>query len=339
MTQVAVMGSGSFGTAMGMVATDAGNDVTLWAREPHVMESINNTHINEMFHPGLDLPETLMATIDVQEVLTGAEIIILAIPAQTLRENLSVWKEWIGPDAIVVTLMKGIEATTGMRMTEVIAEVGEIPPSHVAAISGPNLAREVIQRQPAATTVACVDPENAQRVASAITTAYFRPYWTEDVIGAEVGGSVKNVIALANGMAYGLGYGENAQASLITRGLAEMTRLGIALGANPMTFLGLGGIGDLIATCTSSLSRNRTFGENLGRGLTVDETIERTKQTCEGVKSCAAILELGRVNGVEMPITEQVVQVVEHGMSPSEMLGNLMSRDPKAEQGSAAAEN
>jgi len=324
---------------MGMIATDAGNDVLMWAREPEVMESINNTHVNEMFHPGLDLPETLLATTDVEEALTGADIIVLAIPAQTLRENLSVWKEWIEPEAIVVTLMKGIEATTGMRMTEVIAEVGEIPPARVAAISGPNLAREIIQRQPAATTVACIDAENAQRVSEAITTAYFRPYWTEDVIGAEVGGSVKNVIALANGMAYGLGYGENAQASLITRGLAEMSRLGIALGAHPMTFLGLGGIGDLIATCTSSLSRNRTFGENLGRGLTVDETIERTKQTCEGVKSCAAILELGRVNGVEMPITEQVVQVVHHGMSPSEMLGNLMSRDPKAEQGSAAAEN
>jgi glycerol-3-phosphate dehydrogenase (NAD(P)+) len=339
MARVAVMGSGSFGTAMGMVTNDAGNDVIMWAREPEVRESINELHVNEMFHPGLALPATLVATNDPQEALTGADIVILAIPAQTLRENLGVWREWIGPESIVVTLMKGIEATTTQRMTEVIAEVGEIPPSRVAAISGPNLAREIIQRQPAATTVACVDPINAQRVAEAITTPYFRPYWTEDVIGAEVGGAVKNVIALANGMAYGLGYGENAQASLITRGLAEMTRLGIALGANPMTFLGLGGIGDLIATCTSPLSRNRTFGENLGRGLTVEETIERTNQTCEGVKSCAAILELGERNGVEMPITEQVVQVVHHGMSPREMLGNLMSRDPKAEQGSAAAAN
>ncbi len=337
MARVAVMGSGSFGTAMGMIVADAGNDVIMWAREPEVMESINNTHINEMFHPGLELPEGLRVTTDVKEALSEAEIIVLAIPAQTLRENLSTWKLWIEPNAIVVTLMKGIEATSGKRMTEVIAEVGAIPPERVVAISGPNLAREIIQRQPAATTVACVDPANARLVAAAITTAYFRPYWTEDVVGAEVCGSMKNVIALANGMAYGLGYGENAQASMITRGLAEMTRLGIALGANPMTFLGLGGIGDLIATCTSSLSRNRTFGENLGRGLTVDETIERTKQTCEGVKSCAALLELGRANGVEMPITEQVVQVVEHGMSPSEMLGNLMSRDPKADQGSAAA--
>ncbi len=336
MTRVAVMGGGSFGTAMGMIATDAGGEVVIWAREPEVAQSVNELHINEMYHPGLELPPELWVTNDPATALKGAEVIILAIPAQTLRENLTEWKSLIEPNAIIVTLMKGIEATTTKRMTEVIAEVAEVPASRVAAISGPNLAREIIQRQPAATTVACVDVENAKKVATAITNPYFRPYWTEDVVGTEVGGAVKNVIALANGMAFGLGYGENAQASLITRGLAEMSRLGAALGANPMTFLGLAGIGDLIATCTSSLSRNRTFGENLGRGLTVEETIEQTKQTCEGVKSCQAILELGKANGVEMPITEQVVQVVHNGMSPREMLGNLMSRDPRAEQGSSA---
>ena len=336
MTRVAVMGGGSFGTAMGMIATDAGGEVVIWAREPEVAQSVNELHINEMYHPGLELPPELWVTNDPATALKGAEVIILAIPAQTLRENLTEWKSLIEPDAIIVTLMKGIEATTTKRMTEGIAEVAEVPASRVAAISGPNLAREIIRRQPAATTVACVDVENAKKVATAITNPYFRPYWTEDVVGTEVGGAVKNVIALANGMAFGLGYGENAQASLITRGLAEMSRLGAALGANPMTFLGLAGIGDLIATCTSSLSRNRTFGENLGRGLTVEETIEQTKQTCEGVKSCQAILELGKANGVEMPITEQVVQVVHNGMSPREMLGNLMSRDPRAEQGSSA---
>ncbi|HAM22546.1 MAG TPA: glycerol-3-phosphate dehydrogenase [Actinobacteria bacterium] len=336
MTRVAVMGGGSFGTAMGMIATDAGGEVVIWAREPEVAKSVNELHINEMYHPGLELPPELWVTNDPAKALEGAEVIILAIPAQTLRENLTEWKSLIEPDAIIVTLMKGIEATTTKRMTEVIAEVAEVPASRVAAISGPNLAREIIQRQPAATTVACVDVDNAKKVATAVTNPYFRPYWTEDVVGTEVGGAVKNVIALANGMAFGLGYGENAQASLITRGLAEMSRLGAALGANPMTFLGLAGIGDLIATCTSSLSRNRTFGENLGRGLTVEETIEQTKQTCEGVKSCQAILELGKANGVEMPITEQVVQVVHNGMSPQEMLGNLMSRDPRAEQGSSA---
>ncbi len=336
MTRVTVMGGGSFGTAMGMIATDAGGEVVIWAREPEVAESVNTKHVNEMYHPGLELPPELSVTNDPAEALRGAQIVILAIPAQTLRENLTNWKDLIEPTAILVTLMKGIEATTTKRMTEVIAEVAEVPADRVAAISGPNLAREIIQRQPAATTVACVDVENAKVVADAIQNAYFRPYWTDDVVGTEVGGAVKNVIALANGMAFGLGYGENAQASLITRGLAEMSRLGAALGANPMTFLGLAGVGDLIATCTSSLSRNRTFGENLGRGLTVDETIEATKQTCEGVKSCAAILELGRAHGVEMPITEQVVQVVHHGMPPREMLGNLMSLPLRAEQGSSA---
>lgn len=336
MTRVAVMGGGSFGTAMGMIATDAGGEVVIWAREPEVAESVNTNHVNEMYHPGLALPPELYVTNDPAEALAGAQVIILAIPAQTLRENLTNWKDLIEPTAIIVTLMKGIEATTTKRMTQVIAEVAEVPAERVAAISGPNLAREIIQRQPAATTVACVDVENAKVVANAIQNAYFRPYWTEDVVGTEVGGAVKNVIALANGMAFGLGYGENAQASLITRGLAEMSRLGAALGANPMTFLGLAGIGDLIATCTSSLSRNRTFGENLGRGLTVEETIEQTKQTCEGVKSCAAILELAKAHNVEMPITEQVVQVVHHNMHPREMLGNLMSRDARAEQGSSA---
>jgi glycerol-3-phosphate dehydrogenase (NAD(P)+) len=239
----------------------------------------------------------------------------------------------MAPDAVVVSLMKGIELGTMRRMSQIIAEDGGIPADRVAVVSGPNLAREIAQRAPAATTVACPDEESAKRLQDACTTNYFRPYWTTDVVGAEIGGSVKNVIALANGMAVGLGYGANSQASLITRGLAEMSRLGVALGANPMTFLGLAGMGDLIATCSSPLSRNRTFGENLGKGLTVDETIAVTKQTCEGVKSCLPILELGRSHGVEMPITEQVVEVVHHGMSPAKMLGALMSRDTKPEMG------
>jgi glycerol-3-phosphate dehydrogenase (NAD(P)+) len=236
-------------------------------------------------------------------------------------------------DAIFVSLMKGIELGTCMRMSEVIVDVTKRDKARVAALSGPNLAREIAQRQPAATTVACSSADNAQLVAAAVSTAYFRPYWTDDMVGTEIAGAAKNVIALANGMAYGMGFGENSQASIITRGLAEMSRLSAALGGNPLTALGLAGVGDLIATCTSPLSRNRTFGENLGRGLTVAETIERTKQTCEGVKSCQSLLDLAVRNGVDMPITQQVVQVVHHGMSPRGMLGNFMSRDPKADQG------
>ena len=334
MTRVAIMGSGSFGTAMGMVMSDAGGDVGTWAREPEVAESITKLHENPIYHPGLELPPSMWSSTDPKTVLTGAQIIVLAIPSQTLRENLSQWKEFVEPGAILVSLMKGIELGTTKRMSEVIHDVAGVRAEQVAVISGPNLAREISQRQPAATTVACVSEDNARKVAAAVTTAYFRPYWTPDIVGTEIAGAVKNVIALANGMAYGMGFGENAQASIITRGLAEMSRLAAALGANPMTALGLAGIGDMIATCTSPLSRNRTFGENLGRGLTVEETIERTKQTCEGVKSCQSILDLATRNNVEMPITEQVVQVVHHGMAPREMLGNFMSREAKPEQGS-----
>lgn len=333
MRKVAVMGSGSWGTSLGMVLADAGNEVAMWAREPDVVTDINERHTNERYHPGLTLPATMWASSDPAAVLADAAIVILAIPSQTLRENLAKWRDLLAADAVVVSLMKGIELGTVMRMSQVMAEVAQIPDTRVAVLSGPNLAREIAQRQPAATTVACASEESALQLADAITTAYFRPYYTTDVVGVEIGGSVKNVIALANGMAVGLGFGENTQSSLITRGLAEMTRLGVALGANPMTFQGLAGIGDLIATCSSPLSRNRTFGENLGKGLTVAETIERTNQTCEGVKSCQSILELAQRNGVDMPITHEVVKVVHEGMRPQEMLANLMSRDTRAEQG------
>ncbi len=334
MARVAVMGGGSFGTALGMISADAGGDVVVWTREPEAAESITRDHENPRFHPGLELPPAVWATTDPVRALERAEIVILAIPAQTLRENLERWRDAIPAHALVVSVIKGIEAGTTLRMSEVIQQVGLISGDRVAAISGPNLAREIVQRQPAATTVACDSQENAQRLAAALRTAYFRPYWTSDLVGTEIAGSVKNVIALANGMAYGMGFGENAQASLITRGLAEMSRLGHSLGGRELTFLGLAGVGDLIATCTSPLSRNRTFGESLGRGLSVQETVERTRQTCEGVKSCQAIAELGRRNGVEMPITDQVVEVVHNGMAPRDMLSNLMSRDPKGELGS-----
>lgn len=333
MSKVAVMGGGSMGTAFGMIMADAGSDVSIWAREPEVVEDINNNHRNEMFHPGLDLPPSIYASQDAEEVITGASLVVLAIPAQTLRQNLAVWREYIQPDAVIVTLMKGIEQGTKLRMSQVIEEVAQVSADRVAVVSGPNLARELVQRMPAATTVACTDEAGAKRLQEACSNNYFRPYFTTDVVGVETAGAVKNVIALANGMAVGQGFGENTQATLVTRGLAEMARLGEALHANPMTFLGLAGMGDLIATCTSSLSRNRTFGENLGKGLTVDETTAITKQTSEGVKSCLPILEMAEDLGVEMPITQQVVNVVHEEMKPSEVLGTLMSRPVGAEQG------
>jgi glycerol-3-phosphate dehydrogenase (NAD(P)+) len=331
MSRVAVMGSGSWGTAFAMILADAGGDVVMWSRDADLARQINDEHVNERYHPGIRLPSGLHATSDAREALEGAPLVVLAVPAQSLRDNLARWREDLAAGSVLVSLMKGVEIGTTLRMSQVIEEVAQVPTARVAVVSGPNLAREIALRQPAATTVACSDRDSAQRLQDACTTDYFRAYWTTDVVGVEVGGSVKNVIALANGMASGLGFGENSQASLITRGLAEMARLGTALGADPLTFMGLAGVGDLIATCQSPLSRNRTFGVNLGSGLTVDETIAATKQTCEGVKSCQSILDLAQRHGVDMPITEQVVQVVHHGMKPQEMLAAFMARSPKPE--------
>jgi len=329
--RVAVMGTGSWGTAFAMVLSDAGHDVVVWGRDPELCDAITTQHENPRYHPGIALPATLTATPDAGRALTDAELVVLAVPAQSLRTQLTTWGDRIPADATLLSLMKGVEEGTTRRMSEVTAEVAGVDAAQVAVVSGPNLAREIAERQPAATTIACPDPALAEKLAEACTTAYFRPYWTTDVVGTEIGGAVKNVIALANGMAVGMGYGENAQSALITRGLAEMTRLGVGLGASPLTFLGLAGIGDLVATCQSPLSRNRTFGEHLGHGLSIAEATAEMKQTCEGVKSCRAILELARTQGIDMPIAEQVVQVVHHGLDPREMLASFMSRTLKAE--------
>ena len=253
MTRVAVMGSGSWGTAYAMVLADAGTDVVLWGKDPAVVAAVNDEHQNPKYHPGIELPATLWATGDVAEALEGTDVVVLAIPSQVLRENLAGWRKHLSGHSLLVSLMKGIELGTTMRMSEVIAEVAEVPSERVAVVSGPNLAREIVQRQPAATVVACTDDAHARLLQDCSLTAYFRPYTNNDVLGVEIGGATKNVIALANGIAAGLGFGDNTQSSLITRGLAETARLGIALGADPMTFSGLAGVGDLVATCTSPL--------------------------------------------------------------------------------------
>jgi len=314
-----------------MVMADAGSEVTIWSRDAKIAGEINTSHTNRVYHPGLVLPTSVRATTDAADALTGADIVVIALPAQVLRANLAEWKHLIPDAAILVSLIKGIELGTMHRMSEVICEETGAIPGRIVVVSGPNLAREIAQRQPSATTVACADERSAQLLQDACTTDYFRPYWTTDVIGTEVGGAVKNVIAVANGMAAGMGLGENSQASLMTRGLAEIARLGVALGADPLTFQGLAGVGDLVATCQSPLSRNRTFGENLGRGLSVAETIRATKQTCEAYKSCQPILELARHHGVDMPITEQVVNVLHHGAAVSTLAAAFMARDTKHE--------
>lgn len=315
MTKAAVLGAGSWGTAFAQVLVDAGTETMLWSRRPEIAASINAAHRNPDYLPDIELPPTLRATADPEEAFAGADLVVLAIPSATLRDNLKSWIDLVGRDSVLVSLMKGVEVGTSKRMSEVIMEVTEVPEERVAVISGPNLAKEIAARQPAASVVACTDLEVAARLQRACNSGYFRPYTNHDVLGCELGGAVKNVIALAVGMSVGLGFGDNARASLITRGLAETSRLGEALGADPMTFAGLAGLGDLVATCMSPLSRNRTFGENLGRGMTLEEVLAITRQTAEGVKSCESILDLARMNGVDVPITEHVALVVHQGMT------------------------
>lgn len=330
--RAAVLGAGSWGTAFAKVLADAGCEVALWARRPELAAAIGAQRENSEYLPGVRLPDRLTATADHREALAGADLVVLAVPSQTMRANLRHWAGALGDDATLVSLAKGVELGTHKRMTEVIVEVTGCSPGRVAVVSGPNLAKEIAAEQPAATVVASTDPARAGLLQRASTTWYLRPYTNTDVVGCELGGAVKNVIALACGMAEGMGFGDNTKASLMTRGLAEIARLGVALGADPMTFAGLAGLGDLVATCTSPLSRNRTFGERLGQGETVEQAIAHTRQTAEGVKSSLSILELAAGVGVEMPITEQVVQVCHEGIAPAVAMKYLMRREPKPER-------
>jgi glycerol-3-phosphate dehydrogenase (NAD(P)+) len=273
------------------------------------------------------------ATTDPAEAAAGADVVVLAVPSQTLRENLTRWGSVLPRDAAVVSLMKGVELGTTRRMSEVIAEVAGVEDERVVVVSGPNLAHEIAAKQPAASVVASRSATMAERVAAACAAPYFRPYTASDVVGTEIAGAVKNVIALAVGMAEGLGMGDNSKASIITRGLAETTRLGTALGGEAVTFAGLAGVGDLIATCMSPLSRNHSFGVRLGQGMAVDEVVALTRQTAEGVKSCTSILELARAHGVDVPIIEQVDSMIRHGATAQEVTAALLSRPRKAETG------
>jgi glycerol-3-phosphate dehydrogenase (NAD(P)+) len=329
--RAAVLGAGSWGTTFAQVLCDAGTPVTLWARRADTVSAINDLHENPRYLQGITLPQTLTATTDAAAALDGADLVLLAVPAQTLRDQLTGWQPLIPADALLVSLMKGIEHGSDKRMSEVIMETAHVPPAQVAVISGPNLAREIAERQVAASVVACSDETSARLLQRACHTGYFRPYWNTDVLGCELGGVVKNVIALAVGIAVALGLGDNTKATLITRGLAEITRLGEAMGADPRTFAGLAGMGDLVATCSSPLSRNRRFGEYLGQGMNVAQAKELTTQTAEGVTSCAPVLELARKYGVEMPITEAVAALITGQLSVGDAAALLMSRSAKPE--------
>ena len=332
MVKAAVMGAGAWGTALAKVLADAGNDVTLWTRRAELADEINETHRNVRYIGGVELPTSIRATGDAASALAGADTVLLAVPSQTLRANLEQWREGIGGDATMVSVAKGIELNTLLRMSQVIVQVTGADPSRVAVVTGPNLASEILDEQPAATVVACDDSGRAVALQRALSTGYFRPYTNSDVVGAEIGGACKNVIALASGMAAGVGLGENTAAAIITRGLAEIMRLGIALGAKGATLAGLAGVGDLIATCTSPQSRNRAFGERLGRGGTMESALQAAGgHVAEGVTSCQSVLALASSYDVEMPLTDAVHRVCHKGLSVYEAVALLLGRSTKPE--------
>ncbi len=329
---VAVMGAGAWGTALAKVLADAGGDVTLWARRADVADQINATRYNPGYLPGTLLPPGIHATADAAEALGGASTVLLGVPAQTMRANLERWAGLLSEGATLVSLAKGIELGTLMRMSQVIVSVTGVDPAHVAVISGPNLASEIAECQPAATVVACNDSGRAVALQRALNSGYFRPYTNADVVGTEIGGACKNVIALACGMAVGVGLGENTAAAIITRGLAEIMRLGIALGAKGATLAGLAGVGDLVATCSSPHSRNRSFGERLGRGETMQSALHaRDGHVVEGVTSCESVLALASSYDVEMPLTDAVHRVCHKGLSVDEAVALLLGRSTKPE--------
>ena len=332
---VAIMGAGAWGTALAKVLADAGGPeakVMLWARRSDIAERINTTRYNPGYLPGALLPPSIRATADAEEALSGATTVLLGVPAQTMRANLEKWAGLLSLDATLLSLAKGIELGTLMRMSQVIVSVTGADPSRVAVISGPNLASEIAECQPAATVVACSDSGRAVAVQRMLNSGYFRPYTNSDVVGTEVGGACKNVIALACGMAAGVGLGENTAAAIITRGLAEIMRLGIALGAKGATLAGLAGVGDLVATCTSPRSRNRSLGERLGRGATMESALEgKDGHVVEGVTSCESVLALASSYDVEMPLTDAVYRVCHKGLSVDAAMALLLGRSTKPE--------
>jgi glycerol-3-phosphate dehydrogenase (NAD(P)+) len=327
MAKVACIGAGSFGTTIAGLAAQNPNDVVLWCRRPELAEQINSVQTNEDYLPGIRLPENLRATADIEEAMTGAEICVTGVPSHGWRDILKTITPFLDSVEAVVSLTKGLEMDTNRRMSEVVREeCPSFPMDRYAMLSGPNIAREIARRMPAATAIACSDPKRAEFLQDVFHQPYFRVYTNEDVIGCELGGAIKNIIAIAAGIADTMGFGDNAMAALMTRGLAELTRLGVRLGGDPMTFAGLAGIGDLIVTCTSKYSRNRRVGKELGKGRRIDDVIAEMNMVAEGVKTSKPLLALGREVDAWMPITEGVVSVLYEGRTPDEMVADILSR-------------
>jgi len=332
-SRVAVVGAGSWGTTFAKILADAGSDVTLWARRAELAREISETSRNSDYLRGINLPSQLMADHDLARAVEGATTIYLAVPSQSLRANLEALTPLLGEDTVLVSLMKGVESGSGLRMSEVIHAVTGVDEQRIAVVSGPNLALEIAKEQPTAAVASSSSPETAAMVAKQATTAYFRMFVNHDVVGTEFGGVLKNLIAVAVGIADGVGYGENTKASIITRGLAEISAFAAAFGAEPQTMAGLAGLGDLIATCESPLSRNNTAGRLLGQGYALDDVIRRMNQTAEGLQAVTPVLELAQSRGVAMPIVLQVQQVLAGQLDPAELAPHLAtdSDEPQGE--------
>jgi glycerol-3-phosphate dehydrogenase (NAD(P)+) len=331
MSAISVLGAGAWGCTMAQVLADAGSDVVVWGRNDVVINEINSFHTNSKYLPGILLPAQLYATSNIAEVISHSRTYVFAIPAQTLRQKLTEWRSLIGVDATLISTLKGLEVSTLLRMSEVITEVLNADPARVAIITGPNLAHELAQRQPAAAIAAAATTELAHRLQKLFTTPYYRVYASVDVLGCELAGAVKSVIALGVGIAVGMGLGENTQSMLITRGLNEVARLASAHGADPLSVAGLAGMGDLVASCSSPLSRNRNFGEALGRGGTMEYARAHVATTVEGVASAGAVVELAHRVGVEVPVIEAVSDVIRGAITPTQALERLMEISTRSE--------
>jgi glycerol-3-phosphate dehydrogenase (NAD(P)+) len=333
MTKMAFIGAGSWGTTMAsLVARKHESDVILWARRAELAETINLFHENPPYLPEIELPENLEATNDLEKAVDGAEVIVMGVPSHGFRGVLKEVAPVAPKGACYVSLTKGFEVDTRKRMSEVLAqEVDGIGDDCIAVLTGPNLAKEIIRGFPAASTIACRDEKRGERLQELFHTPEFRCYRNSDVAGSEIGGALKNVIAIAAGIADGLGFGDNTKATVLTRGLAEMARFAVKFNAHPLTLLGLAGVGDLMATCASPQSRNHYVGIELGKGRKIDEVISSMNMVAEGVKSCKPIFELGQEAGVWMPITENVVQICHEGASVDELVQDLLSREIRSE--------
>lgn len=329
MSKVVVLGAGQWGTTMAQVLCDAGNHVLMWGRSQELVDEVNQKHTNSKYLDDSVLPIGLKATSSLKEAFEYSNIYVLAVPAQTLRENLTNWKPMFEPNALIISTLKGIEVSTMSRMTEIISEV--LRTENVAIITGPNLANELVLRQPAGAVAAAPTLAIAEKVQQLFTTPYYRVYTSIDVLGCELAGAIKSVIALAVGMSIGMGYGENTQAMLITRGLNEVARLCAAHNADPLSAAGLAGMGDLVASCGSALSRNRTFGEVLGKSGSIDVARTTVAKTVEGVASSNAVLEIAHRVGIEVPVIEAVADVVSGSLTPEQAIDRLMEITTKAE--------